>query len=153
LPSTGTTTHTSIFHSTRHETKPQNLAAIWPGGTIPFAGALKGQPGSVQFGYSDGMQFPPFNAIDGADTVLSVFVPGFVLPIQFRFDQDVDVQGVKLKRCVCGEGRGEVGRSSLCMRVLFLWVRWGKIPTRRLINFLLLSNPESRKHTYTASAW
>ncbi len=79
---------------------PQNVANIWPGGTIPFAGALKSKAHSVQYGYSDGMQFPPFDAIaaHGADTVLSVFVPGFVLPIDFKFDRDVEVEGVKLKR-------------------------------------------------------
>ncbi len=76
----------------------RNIANIWPGGTIPFAGALKHKPGSVQYGYSDGMQFPPFNAIDKPDTVLSVFVSGFVLPLQFVFDQDVVVEGIRLKR-------------------------------------------------------
>ena len=48
--------------------------------------------------YTLSQQFPPFNAIDGANTVLSVFVPGFVLPLNFKFDQDVTVEGVKLKR-------------------------------------------------------
>lgn len=79
-------------------THTQNIANIWPGGTIPFAGALKGLPGSVQYGYSDGLQFPPFNAIDQPDTVLSVFVPGFVLPLKFVYEKDVTVQGVYLKR-------------------------------------------------------
>jgi hypothetical protein len=76
----------------------RNIANIWPGGTIPFAGGAKDLPGSVQFGYSDGMQFPPFAAIDKPGVVLSVFVPGFVLPLRFAFSEDVVVEGIKLKR-------------------------------------------------------
>ena len=76
----------------------RSIADIWPGGSIPFAGGTKDLPGSIQYGYSDGMQFPPFGAIDGPNVVLSVFVPGFVLPLRFAFSEDVDVQGVKLKR-------------------------------------------------------
>lgn len=76
----------------------RNIADIWPGGTIPFAGGAQDLPGSVQFGYSDGMQFPPFGAIDKPGAVLSVFVPGFVLPLRFAFSEDVVVEGIKLKR-------------------------------------------------------
>lgn len=89
-----------IIHLSIPSSTPQTLSDIWPGGSILFAGALQNAPNSVQYGYSDGMQFPPFNAIDGPNTVLSVFVPGFVLPINFNFAEDVEVQGVKLKRCV-----------------------------------------------------
>jgi hypothetical protein len=52
----------------------------------------------VQDSYSLGRQFPPFNKIDKPDAVLSVFERGFVVPLRFRYDKDVENSGIKLKR-------------------------------------------------------
>jgi hypothetical protein len=60
-------------------------------------GAAQGQPGSVQYGYSDGMLFPPFGAVTDR-TDLYVFVPNFVLPLRFIYKEDVTVKGIKLRR-------------------------------------------------------
>lgn len=61
-------------------------------------GGAKSYPGSVQDSYSLGRQFPPFNKIDKPDAVLSVFERGFVVPLRFRYDKDVENSGIKLKR-------------------------------------------------------
>lgn len=52
----------------------------------------------MQNSYSLGRQFPPFNQIDKPDAVLSVFERGFVVPLRFRYDKDVENSGIKLKR-------------------------------------------------------
>lgn len=48
-------------------------------------GGVAKYPDSVQYGYSFGRQFPPFNAIDKPDAVISVFEKGFMVPFHFSY--------------------------------------------------------------------
>jgi len=71
---------------------------MWPSGAnLTIQGAVEKYPGSVQYGYSDGMTFPPFNAIDRAKS-LHMFVPQFIMPLQLTPLGDVEIRGIALRR-------------------------------------------------------
>lgn len=71
---------------------------MWPfdsTGKINVTGGARDLPGSVQFGFSNGIQFPPLDAIKKADSLYAMRAKG---PVVLKLDKvgDHEVEGVKL---------------------------------------------------------
>jgi hypothetical protein len=75
-----------------------SIAELWPGGAFPLEAGARDLPGSVQYGFSDGTQFPPFGAVEAEGARLAVFIPNFMMPVFFDSHKDVHMHGVRLRR-------------------------------------------------------
>lgn len=73
------------------------MAGIWPDGNLTIEGAVDKEQGSVQFGYSDGMSFPPFGATNHAQNIF-LLVPQFVLGLKLQSVGEVKSRGINLRR-------------------------------------------------------
>jgi len=64
---------------------------------LRVTGGAEDLPGSIQYGFSSGVQFPPLNAIDKADSLYVIRSKG---PTVIRFDATewIELQGVRMKR-------------------------------------------------------
>ena len=75
-----------------------SFTAVFVGGNLKIDGGAQNIPGSIQYGYSNGLSFPPLNSVN-QDTVLAMYDPSITVPLLFEYVTDInDLYGIKLKR-------------------------------------------------------
>lgn len=75
----------------------ETLKGMWPEATIPIKGGAAAMGSTIQYGFSDGKQFPPGNVITSS-TPLLVFFNKFQLPLIFDYKEETETRGIRLLR-------------------------------------------------------
>jgi len=75
----------------------EEIWGIWPYGTIPITGGAAKMGSSIQYGFSDGAQFPPLNVISRSQQLM-VFFTKFQIPLTFNYEREIRVRGIRLLR-------------------------------------------------------